>query len=515
MYIIERSQHLNGIYGIFNIVEKRVYIGLASSLQSRSQQHLGISKSNNSKKNGDNLNLEKETNKLFWQFVVAFNPDKGEYSSVEARLYEHLFMYLIASKVQNNNPIHTKENKQGVLYNDQLNKPLKEMYKHLKRRVRDYNAKYNQNINLDDKLICAENALNEDLQNRFKMTLSEWDNMDRNERESHWNDAVRKLENEKVNGIDYIKIGDKQKIMRVIGNKVAEEEVDFSTQFACANLLLSMPKLSKGTARQIGIDWDEIELFNNHSNNKDPLNLNKLAVITKFGSHNNESPYEILLKMKIDLDNTTKSSNGENRHCIWALRRFGGDWVRRIATEELKANANNRVPIYLLMMFTGSDITSNKKVDLNAAFTKQEIMQKDKDIKKNNPNDLMNYYRVSNQDNWAPLSEQLTYITCPNDSNERIDGLVIKNFWFTKESFNRCDLPQFFNSKLKSYANTPWEEKEASKSLSGSTSTVCVRLKQGLTPSNFNSIPHAEHDQFDCLIAELQYPYVVELAHDK
>lgn len=464
MFIVERPECSKGIYIILNIYTQKAYIGLSENMGQRSIDHLKILLNTEEDQKLDNINMMQEKNKKFWSFQAGClepGTENGEDRNW-LNMYESFFMYVVYKK--------------GF---DAYNIAKKKICIDEKKLRKKY-----CNINFDIKIAEIEKSLDEEINKRFgKKSLDEIVMLDLTERNVLWCEAIKKLENNCIENVDYFKLD------------MIQDTFWKEYRYACK--ILRIPRISKKFAKNnVGIEWEEKSIFDKN------LNLDKMAIISKFGSHNEESPYEILLKRSMDLE------NNDLQCCFWALKNFNEEWVRKVADE---AGCDKEEPIYALLVYTKSDGTSETKVNLDATKTREEIKKKDQEIKVANEKGLMRYYKSVN--GWEEISKKHTYITVQKSGKEKTVGLMIKRFWFLKESLNSVDLFQFFNSKVQYNKNTPWEEQEAEKTLQ--RTTACVRLKKEID-GLVKKFPYAENgDLIDCIIAELKYPYVCELSHDK
>lgn len=521
MFIIERPKYKNGIYAIVNIVEKRVYIGESIDMAARAVQHCVIASSDDTLRSTDNTYLASEKNKYLWGFTIGYIIDDQKLDTNQTgeekkasdkelkdylRLYERLFMYMIAQNLQNSIPIHKKSNqndrnKNPALYNIIGNKPLHQMEKDIHTLIKKYNATHTNRCRspfalrenatpkeIDEAIICVLKqiriAFDTDLGSKFNaLSLQKWNILSRDQRVACWNHAVDSLEKNHRFAEDYFVLD--------------ETKPDFWQAYTGVCDMLSSPCLSKRKAKSIEIDWDEKSIF-------DPeliKSIQKLTIVSKFGSHNNETPYEILLKMKMDIEACGFS--------FWALKNLNEDSTRKLITQ---AGIKDNEPVYALFTYTGSDSTNKtgQNINLNAFFTRDEIRERDRDRKLENAPGLMNWWRTSKKEKtWSPIDDRITYITIPE--GKQAVGLRVKNFWFSKEVFSNKQLYTQFKTKLDRFP-VEKSEKELSDTFSGSCSVTCARLKDDF--SQYKHIFHAESDLIGCLIVELEYPYVVQLSHN-
>lgn len=510
MYIVEKPTHQKGLYAILNLVEKRAYIGESIDMPIRALQHLVIISNDQSMKNADNQYMMMETNKQYWFFPIAYeetdnilHTESGVYKAelkMFLQIYERIFMYLVASSLQNPHALHDNPNKSNALYNNAKNKAITEMWKELISKIRDFHFTYphstrtsitfniphtatNKEIRKASETVLkkalqeAQDAFNADLQQRFGITLSDWNDMSRDQCQRCWDRAVKQLQNEHTLLADYFLLD--------------ETAPNFRKDYAAANTILGTPTLSKCRANELNIQWGEKSIF-------DPevvSSLLRMGVFNKFGSHHGETPYEILLKMQIDIQRCGYS--------YWALKNINEDWVRTLA-ERRKCD---KKPIYAIFSFTPSDSTnhSGQTINLQQSLSEEEIIRKDIEHKQKNEAELMNWWRESNRDPWKPIDNQITYITIPG--KKKAVGFKVTDFWFTKEVFNSNELLQHF------IAMPHLEDTEAISSLSSQQTAVCVALKADRV-EEYKKISAAKSNWVNGLVVKLEYPYVVQLKHD-
>lgn len=459
MYLVEQPENTKGVYVILNISQKKAYIGLSINLNSRSKDHLAILQDNGS----DNAQMLAEEQKNFWNFLVYISDStKEEGLSNEINGFESLYIYLFSKfgfKLYNNKKY------KSYLIGEDVNLP--KMYSVFKRK---YSAAF-------DYEELAVKELNSDFQKRFGIDFSAVQNMSEKELKLIFEKSIQRYAETHVEGLDFHYLNPQAK--------------DFEEKYKHLCKTLFSPRISKNKAKnECQINWKEKSIFD------EDLGLDKLVILSKFGSHSDENPYEILLKTSINISIPALGRS------LWSFRRLNPKWVMHVAEE---AGVTKNEPIYLILLYTASDVTSTKKIDKEKTFTKDVIIERDREVKENerdNPKFLW-YYR-QDKEGWQAIPDEHLYVSIP-PTYETVRSFNITEFYFPKESFLPFELYSFFNSKAEAKGNTPWESQEASNTLKGSCSVTCARLKKN---SDFHSLPNAERDLVSCVIAKLEYPYI-------
>lgn len=450
-YLIEIPQRNNGIYIIFNIIEWKAYVGLAQNMLNRTKDHyLAICKG---LKGQDNKNLIEEKNKNFLHIAVNQydedipSEDLQNLESIYIVLMRDVFkfgLYNIAKKGVTIEQIKSK----GYIKNNYLNQ-----IENIKEQLNVVLEKY-------------------DIQSLYKFS--------RDEREQSWDKISKKFSNSK-----------KRFCLEEDNGDFSKSENFFDVMEAFGTFSISKDVLSS-----LGIHWDEKSI-----KDKD-LDLSEVAIISNFGSHNGEIPYEILKKMDMDLKN---SSDG---CAYWALKNV--DDITFMKKSKSKIKKEKGFPVYVLFKTTVSDNSGGEKKEryLESTMTEEEINKRDHQLRKQNKSDLMHSYLYKeempeeemteeeiNKGKWISLPRGLTYVTIPVYSFCQGDGykavaFKIKKFYTCKEEFNFKEIlsETGYNSFCQGTYFTKIEDINRLDCVDNSVDT-------------------------ECLIAELEYPYLVQISN--
>lgn len=403
MYIIKDMKRANGIYIIWNIVKNKAYVGLAENLANRTLDHIiaickrqaldkesvvvennGVSMDKTSYL--DNKNLLEESDKEFIHFAIKVSEEKLTREYLQK--LESAFMVIVREKLSINAKI--KDNR---LYNEAKKSIQKD------------------DIDGIDFKQC-ERELEQETKNIIGYTFSEVCMMEEQERKSLWN----RLEFEKV--MDCYKLNKGVYLEDSEYNKALKKMRSFA--------------FSKSKLQAIGIDWDTVSVY-------DLLKEEKNVCVGKFGMHNGEMPYEIILKMKMDMEQTSDGIY------YWAVRNeISGGFKERIRKTYpgLKLDTTDRWPsIYVLFKTTTSDNSAKCNVvdviSMEEIFSRERIEKKDLELKYKNNLDLKHSYYDSDLGKWRLLPKEHTYITISSGNEKGIEdackALKIGKCYFIKE----------------------------------------------------------------------------------
>lgn len=470
MYLFERPKHQRGIYAIVNIITKKVYVGLSKKMPDRQAQHLEAIIMGLDDK--DNKNLVNEEIKEFWYFTLVKASNDEELSAI-LYAYESLYMNIFKE--------HGFE-----LYNISKSKELETMKKELNEKY--YLAK----VDYDNG--CALKEINKQLVKRFGHDIDELSSLKKEVSWDVWQKSVDKWRNNES-------WNDNGEII------IRKENIDYffwdAYEFISdTKAILQRPRLQKSKIKESKIEYKTKSIFD-----KD-LNFSKLAIISKYGSYGTDTPYDIILKKTLDL----KKSKEEKGKAItyWGLRNFNGDHVRKMV--ESAGFDEEKPPIYAVLLSTGSKAWSKGELDFEHCKSIEQIEEEDRIIRENNECDVKNYYLSVNNEkkkSWIPL-ENVMAVTVPlSDAKhpKMSAALVISDLYLCEEQFDYKEFYKLFKSYMvNNYVN------ETIMTLKGSNNNSCVKLKKGY---NLNQLSAIKSDMIDCIIAKLEWPYVVDIAHDK
>ena len=416
-YIINLPERHNGIYAILNIVEKKVYVGLAHDMLRRTNEHF-IAISNFTIGN-DNQYLLNEENKQFLHFPIYKKQEEiNNLPDLESD-YMAVFKYSLGFELYN-----IAKEKKVELHDEK---------------------KYLKQVESSFKKLVGE-------------SLIEISRLSKAEREIKWNSIVKKFDK-----------SDRETIC------LESETGDFSKSNKYEYVIRKMATLviSKSILRKdLKINWPEKSIKDQD------LYRDGAIIISNFGSHNGETPYEIIKKMDMDLQ---MSSDG---CAYWALK--------NVNEETFREKCNDNKPVYVIFKTTTSDNSGGTKVKLDVIATEESIREKGQKLKeKNDPTLMQSYKDVEN--NWHSLPQEITGVSSQTSawregSGYKVVAFRIKKFYICKEDFSVTELKKWIKQKT------------------GQQNTYDLKVKE----EDFDNIEFInDSDSTECLIAELQYPYVV------
>ena len=451
-YLIEIPNRNNGIYMIFNILEKKVYVGLAENMLSRTDDHFRAICRNSVR--DDNKNLIGEKNKNFIHFAI-YQDDKTVDDEV-LRNIESLYIVIMRDCFGF-----------GLYNDDKRNIKLEEITLE----------------NIEDEKEKRSKALNAKFKKYTSIELDEIKDTVKEELNYKW-EIIKET---------FLKNNTEEK--RRFSLTKESEDVTYAENDNedYKNVLLELTKfiISKESLKIAGIDWDEKSVIDEYED----LNLDKIAIISNFGSHNCGTPYEILKKVDIDINNE------KVKRFFWAMK--------NVNEEDFYKQVSGMEHVYVLLKTTASDNSGGKNVakELDRIIDENQIINRDYESKELNKPDLMHSYK-DKDGKWKSLPAKHTYVTIPvwtidKDGNVKMGSkdegagikavaFIIKKVFICKESFD-------FKKVIKS---------------------IGLQLGQNGTNIIKNGIPKEkfientkERDYVECLIAELEDPYVVEISN--
>lgn len=454
LYIFERPTYQKGIYAIINIVEKKMYIGLSKNLSIRQRDHMinMIDENKKNRINRDNKKLIEEQNKEFWYFTVDYTCNLENLDKL-LQSYESLYMTVV------------KQN-DFELYNTSKNKEIELMRKDLKTLYSESYGDYEDNTAIDD--------LNREVYIRFDHSLAEIANMSKEERIKCWKDSVKRWENKNRDSKNI-------KWFLLQGN---------DENFEIAKSLLARPQIIKSRAKELKIDISEIDIFGSDHN------LSPFVILHKFGRYVNESPYQILLRKKLDIK--------ENGFTYWALKRLNASFAEKLSKVFFE---NQKPSIYAIFITTDSSLKDDKYADWDYCVSEEKVIELDKQIRNSEEykNKICNYFWNIETRKWEHLNTK-TAVTSEN--SEITYALKISEFYFSKKQFNPREFMSHF-SVIPSYHNPNLNR--SSDNFVDMRSSAFAELAPD---SDYKATRNCESDATDCIIAKLEWPYVVKLAHN-
>ena len=470
MYLIEIPKRVQGVYAIINIITGKAYVGLAENLANRTRDHFNAIC--NRWEDKDNKFLIKEENPEFIHFYVKTYSGKTKH---ELEVIESILMCLTKDLgFELYNIAKRSITKQQILNEGMSEEEFIHIYDELK-------CCYN------DRILSLLEPIITEATEQYKNSILEY---------IMSIEPRRKIELWKLLGTVFF---DKTKQRFVLNKKDGTYAEDDFNYYKTVNERLRSFVISKEKARNLGLNWKTESLLN------PKFNLNQMTIISNFGTHNGEAPYEILLKMDLDL---RESSDG---CCYWALKNLKETAVREIV-DNLKSNylqsdnveeqkgCKKQPNIYALFKTTPYDNSKglNEVPGIEKVKTEKEIIDSANEKKKKNLQEWLHSYRDENG-KWTPLPLGLTY---PNISNSQYKSvaLKIKEFYFCKESFDfkRAIKDKYFLI-YNSENNNPGSNPSYIAKICEDKSTDISKWK--------------ETDDTECIIAQLEYPYVVEVSH--
>lgn len=448
MYLIKKTKRTNGIYLILNVLKKKAYIGLAKNLSNRTLDHIIAICNYDNTDNGytkylDNKNLLNENDKEFIHFPIFETDNKLEDHYINN--LESAFIIAVRDHLSNG------DEKKDVLYNT---------------AKRNYSK---NNLSVDVDWDCINCSLDDSFNDAIGMTFKEYCDLNAEDCMLLWEKLEK--EDEKENWYK----------LKMKSDKEDENNYSYANDRKYSELLhdLESFKFSKSKISDIGIDWESKSI-------KD-LSNEDFIVVEYFGIHNNEVPYEILLKMKMDLDNS------EDEHYYWACAKNLKILEKVKEYKTIKCDGE-WPPIYAIFKTTTSNNSATlaerkeKVRDMEKVLTRQEIEEEDERLKKENPLSLKHSFYDENKESWTFLPKGHTYITIASGNNRGIEfktsALKVGKCWICEES------------------------------------DINGIIDKGNQNAYFSSI-HIENlqesigasDDTACIIARLDYPYIVELSH--
>lgn len=559
--IIEMPQHRSGVYIILNPVKKKAYVGESMDMYFRWVTHIrGIFL----KETGSNKNLTNETCQTFEIFPALTVTDgykKGKKgNSNDWIIHETIYMYLLRSygfqlyngSDKSNDNIDRRKNKDNVEGRDLLLDNSVTDKEALKRELDLFLEKYGTLGPRDDeydtweKLIaCADKELNEEnIYNKYNITLEELAQATDAEREQLWNDRLTKLKEQgtalRKGSNSSFCIQDGASTFYIIN--LEDSKVINKVCNILATVRLKTDDLTNCGLMEKSAD-DLVELIQNGV-------LDRIA-FCKFGHYLDQSPTTILMTKTHDikknqlkcldaLNDLISEQDKDNGICFWAFKRLNEITAREFLSEGGKYKG----PRYVIMPYTPSDLYGSSKE--YAGIQSSSIYKAILNPKEDESFDAF-YTRMRElYGNWDEYNN-CTYenpfalgYACDRNNLDRKSGKKgsyptemfpeVVSKYSNNGSGRRSNSVAFLISEL-SYINTVYDDmsdiyqcylshtnKELSVTFSGQNSRCCAALKEGMKQRLIECLKDERHrihnSETGFLIAKLSYPYIVALSND-
>ena len=449
-YLIQIPPRKSGIYLILNLLEKKAYVGLAKNFYNRTLDHFkaicnthdGENTTKSDKEVNENNNLLKERNRNFLHIPIYSNVN----TNYDLQDIETAFMSII------------KESG-FTLYNY-----AKSQY------------------SFPEKLLPIKDELCSSLnQSLHELQLDNIDALAKlKEPTATWNTLV-------------IRFG--QEEGRFVLTKDEGQLYYYDKNYETVWRRLRNFNISKEKLALLGIDWEEKSIL------KFPEKSRDLIVISNYGSHNGEAPYDILQKKAADIK--------EYDYCYWALKKLNENNFQNLINSKLATDSNPQSSIYVLFKTTPSDNSTNNELKPNLESYKTEEQLRNEYEKRilDNDLDIKNFYYNPTDNNWLHLSS-LYPITSPwskKPFESKSVAFKIKNFFVCKEYFD-------VNKDIKAMDKESCIHPFIGKQEDGTYNLGELPVYTGeIHPENLKVSNCSDETQV--LFAELEYPYLVIIAH--
>ena len=250
-----------------------------------------------------------------------------------------------------------------------------------------------------------------------------------------------------------------------------------------------------------GLRWEEMSILSHE------LNLDKMAIISKAGVYNRSCLEAILDRFQLDLLHFQSG-----KPVYWVLNKLNEQGVRMLAEKEL----GGKKPLYVLFLITSSQNAKNPS-GLDEAQNDFEDISRFQCEGKWKPEVMTEYYRdfIENESgSWEKIPFCKSDMTSIGTKPKKTVAFVIKRLWLAKEFIDRSKFINLFDmhSSDPKITNEKWKP---SNSLAYRNSHSCIKLKQKHSleeNSEWLSVENAD-DWRNCIIAELEYPYLVKVRH--
>ncbi len=497
----------SGVYIILNPLKNKVYIGETTDFGRRMVEHInsiyGFENSSN-----ENIIAEENESRSYLMFVALEHQyNKNTSEELSWITDETIYMYLFRKngfQLYNGN----KYNRDNMGYQRSFLHQKNVIYEELSEFL---------GVNMPPKSYIdeKENQLNETFLEMFGIRMQEWVQLNDKERLRIWENAMNEL------GKDNF----------LIKNKSSKKEV-------CRQL--RKINLNKYSLRECGLkEKSLLELAENGC-------LDRI-VVSKFGNYYEQSPMTILMTKQFDiLHNRMKTGSIviERKNnpdegdgiCFWALRNLNPDTVKTFLTDT-KGNGQYTGPRYAILAYTMSGKFKKKhsEIDFSRYLNKwegetltaffermrlyyecsenklREIARDEKELDILTKIAKYNFafrYGFKLQTKTKRVCYDYPSNAFPevvSKSGKRNYAFLISELCYAKEAFD--DINDFYGLYNSRTGN------ELIGSFGGQNSHSCAEVKDRDNLVEWlENISKAENTEMTgCIIAKLQYPYMVEL----
>lgn len=473
-YLFEVPPRHSGIYMILNVLKKTVYIGLAQNLVTRTFDHFKAICCNTSEHFffNDNEKILKEADKDFLHLPV-WKPDGNinnsesnqEMRNQELRDCESIYIYLFRTK-----GFKLYNSAKSVITPEKIISDSKEI---------------NSQKDFDIKQAKLIESLNKKLRTLPPLSgcadpFQAISDMDDSELRELWKQLIDTFKNKRS--------------QRYILTKPTESSVEdklrsryiYDPCFSKIWSKLSRFSLSKEKLSDLHINWNVVSFFDER------LNLDRLTVISNYGSHNGEAPYDILKKKDEDLKKYGR--------CYWAFKKLPSSFMCTVK-ENLGSDR-----LYVMFKTTKSDNSNSrkKKPHFESIKTPEEMERESAELITSNSKDVKNYCFDESAQRWEPIEWEYP-VTSPwgDGNNESLSyAFIISEFLICQENIPVID-------ELKKQGGLI--RKLGSSEESGQTPTYFGQADFGKNKSP--AIDYSTEDETQIIFAKLEYPYARPIAH--
>lgn len=439
-YLIEIPPRKSGIYLILNLLKKKAYVGLAQNLCSRTLDHFkavcithegetAIKVYQNGKivevEVNENINILKEENRNFLHIPIYSYKD----TDYELTEIETAFMSIVKEagfELYNTAKINYSYPKKLLPIKDKLCSSLNKALDKLDLPDIGALAKLKKPNATWDKLV---NYFGKEKENRFVLTKEE--------------DARYMTDG------NYAKVYGKLESFYISKEKINELKLD-----------KQIPTVSLLAGDKTSTDIRAL--------------MKSEIIISNFGTHNGESPYEILTRKTLDIK--------QCGYTYWAFKK--GTNIEYYAEQLQKSG--ERDDVYILLKTTSSDNSGgyNPKPDLISSKEEKLILSDDANKRKWNKTDLKHAFFHDNH--WTLFPKEMLSVTSPRGDGY-FEGMSRA---FKIDKFLLCGE----NFDIKEHT--------------GQQPTYLHIFKEDFFQQNFPC-----DDSASAIIARLKYPYIVPISH--
>lgn len=476
-YLIEIPPRCNGIYIIMNLVKKEAYVGLAKNLATRTLDHFQAicctaDGSDQVQKYRFDLN----------ETVSSAALDNAKLLAEEERNFLHIPIYVKNDRIDDTR-LKNIESMYICMVRDIGGFEMYNIMKRgwARREIVANGISEEEYDPLHAELMASLDARLTELTGR---TLAQLGQLSRADREKIWLKLTHSF-TENGDGFFTLKKAEGARYSDCRAYRKIARRLD--------SFCISKEKLES-----LGIDLPQKSIF-------DPAltpQLNNI-LISNFGTHNGESPYEILMKKTMDIQD---SSDG----CTyWAFKKQPDDAV--IKDISRLTNMGERADIYLLFKTTPHDNSNSLKPrpDLESTKAREVILAENESNLRENGADLKHSYwtydEAAEQRQWKLFPKELCSVTSPDllsgGKEAKSVAFRINGLWLCEEYI---DLNMLKENRM---FETP------TMTGSGKTGPQPVYFGRFLDKFFAEKESFAREDESQLLIARLAYPYIVPVSH--